>query len=345
MILKTGLIRRRRKRIERKRVAIIGGGSWPTALAKLFLNHVDSLTWYIRNPEDVEYFKKHGCNPKYLSSMQLPVHKVIFTSDIKEAIANNDVLLFGIPSAFLHQSLNDLHPDDFKDKFIISAIKGIIPENLMVITDYFNQIFDISYNNMAIISGPCHAEEIASERLSYLTVASKKRSKAESLSQLLVCDYIHTIISRDIIGIEYAAILKNIIAIGSGICHSIGYGDNFQAVLVSNAIREMKRFIDEVDAEKRTVDSSAYLGDLLVTAYSQYSRNRTFGTMIGKGYSVKSASLELNMIAEGYYASKCIHEINLKEKVKLPIIETVYQILYENKPAAIAIKELTVQLH
>jgi len=331
--------------MEKQRIAVIGGGSWATALAKLMLNHVDSLTWYIRNPDDIEHFKKHRCNPKYISSMTLPVEKVHFTNDIKKAIRENDVLLFAIPSAFLHASIRDLHPLDFKDKFVISAIKGIIPENLMVITDYFNKVFDISYNNMAIVSGPCHAEEIASERLSYLTVASKKRSKAEALSRLLVCDFIHTIISKDIIGIEYAAILKNIIAIGSGICHSIGYGDNFQAVLVSNAIREMKRFINEVDAEKRTVDSSAYLGDLLVTAYSQYSRNRTFGTMIGKGYSVQSAALELNMIAEGYYAAKCVHDINLKVKVNMPIVETVYSILYENAKPAEAIKELTTQLH
>ncbi|MFW6327119.1 MAG: NAD(P)H-dependent glycerol-3-phosphate dehydrogenase, partial [Bacteroidota bacterium] len=228
--------------------------------------------------------------------------------------------------------------------FIISAIKGIIPDDNLTFAEFFNQYYNVPFSQVGIITGPCHAEEVALERLSYLTIASKLSKNSEILSGMLDCRYIKTITTNDIYGTEYAGVLKNIFAIAAGISHGLGYGDNFLAVLVSNSIQEIKRFLDKTYKNKRKVFSSAYLGDLLVTAYSQFSRNRTFGMMIGKGYSVKSAQLEMNMIAEGYYSTKCIKEINSKYMVKMPITDAVYNILYEKISPSIEIKILSDKL-
>jgi glycerol-3-phosphate dehydrogenase (NAD(P)+) len=302
------------------KIAVLGGGSWGTAIVKLLLHNTDELNWYVRDRENIDFIKKHHHNPKYLSSVEIDVRKIKFFSNISEAISQSDILIFAIPSPFLKESLSD-YSNGFENKFIVSAIKGIIPGDNLTISEFFNRQYNVPYKNMGIISGPCHAEEIAMERLSYLTIACTNRASAAVIIDKLACHYVKVKTSKDIYGTEYAAVLKNIIAIAAGICHGLGYGDNFQAVLVSNAIQEIKRFLDKTYKSKRKVFSSPYLGDLIVTAYSQFSRNRTFGTMIGKGYTVKSAQLELGMIAEGYHATSCITEINKEFNVKMPIIK------------------------
>lgn len=325
------------------KIAVLGGGSWATAIIKLLLHNIDELNWYIRSQENIDFIKKFHHNPKYLSSVDIDVQKINFFNNISEAINESDILIFAIPSPFLKESLENYNTG-FENKFIVSAIKGIIPGNNLTISEFFNKHYNVPYKNIGIISGPCHAEEIALERLSYLTIACTSQTKAEVIVNKLSCHYVKIKTSKDIYGTEYAAVLKNIVAIAAGICHGLGYGDNFQAVLVSNAIQEIKQFLDTTYKSKRKVFSSPYLGDLIVTAYSQFSRNRTLGTMIGKGYSVKSAQLELSMIAEGYHAASCINEINKEYDVKMPIINAVYNILYEKIAPAIEIKLLTDKL-
>jgi glycerol-3-phosphate dehydrogenase (NAD(P)+) len=326
------------------RIAILGGGSWATALAKLLSSNTESLNWYIRNTESVDFFKLHGHNPNYLSSIMFNTEKITFYSNLKETIENSDILILAIPAAYLKEAMISANVD-FSNKIVVSAVKGIIPDDNLTISGFFNQYFQVPFENIAVITGPCHAEEVALERLTYITVASRKKELAEKIASFLKIWYIRTITTTDVHGIEYASVLKNIVAIASGIAHGLGYGDNFQAVLVSNALQEIKRFLRKTqlpdEKEKRKLLTSAYLGDLLVTTYSQFSRNRTFGNMIGKGYSANATQLEMNMVAEGYFAAKCIHEINLKYKVKMPVTESVYRILYKKIPPAIEMKSLT----
>ncbi|NJM17188.1 MAG: glycerol-3-phosphate dehydrogenase [Bacteroidales bacterium] len=298
-----------------------------TALAKIILHNQAQIGWYIRSDEQIEYQIAHGHNPKYISSVELPAKRVRYSSDLNAIVYNASHLIFAVPSPFLKDTIEGLDTN-YKDKFIISAIKGIVPGENLTIAEYFNKVHNVSFDNIGIITGPCHAEEVALERMSYLTVAAKDKDQAELIAQNLRAHYIRANTVKDIYGIEYASVLKNIVAIASGICHGLGYGDNFQAVLISNAMQEMKRFLDKTYKSKRKMNSSPYLGDLLVTAYSQFSRNRLFGTMVGKGYSIKAAQLEMNMVAEGYYASRCIYEINQKHKVSMPIMEAVYNIVY-----------------
>jgi glycerol-3-phosphate dehydrogenase (NAD(P)+) len=325
------------------RIGILGGGSWATALVKLLLNNYDQLNWFIRDPEDIDFIKKYQHNPKYLTSVELDTNKINFCYPIDEAIDNSDILIIAIPAPFLEKSL-ETYNGKFDDKFIVSAVKGIIPVHNMTVAEYFNRVYNVPFGSVAIISGPCHAEEIALERLSYLTISSKNKEDAEFIASLIECHYVKTKISKDIYGTEYAAVLKNIVAIAAGISHGLGYGDNFNAVLISNAHQEIKRFLDKTYKSKRKINSSPYLGDLLVTAYSQFSRNRTFGTMIGKGYTIKSAQLEMNMVAEGFYAVGCIKEINKQYNVKMPIIDAVYNILHARISPAIEIKLLSEKL-
>ncbi len=328
-----------------KTAGILGGGSWATAIVKMFIDtgNCKKLNWYIRNTENIEHIKKFKHNKHYLSSVRLNTEKLFLSNDINQIISKSDVLIFAIPSAFIK---NALIKNNFSlsDKIIVSAVKGIIPGENQIFAEYFNQKYNVSLQNIGIITGPCHAEEIAAERLSYLTVASENRYLAEFIGNKIKTRYTKINISDDIYGTEYSAVLKNIYALASGICHGLGYGDNFQAVLVSNAIREMKRFVDTVHPINRDIKNSAYLGDLLVTAYSKFSRNRIFGTMTGKGYSVKAAQLEMKMIAEGYYAVKGIREINQKHKIFMPIVDAVYNILYLNKTPSEEIKKLTDKL-
>lgn len=326
------------------RIGVIGSGSWATAIMKLLLNNCDKVNWYVRRPEVLEYIKTNHKNPNYLTSLYLDISKINLFNDINEAVKNSDLLIFVVPSAFLKESLAPLR-ESLSDKIIYSAIKGIIPKDNITIADYFVKYFNVPLKNLGIIAGPCHAEEIALERLSYLTLASQSTHVSEILAEKIECRFLKTRSSKDIYGTEYSAVLKNIFAIAAGICIGLGYGDNFQAVLVSNCIREMKRFLDKtVPGAKLKINNSAYLGDLLVTAYSQFSRNRTFGAMIGKGYSVKSAMMEMNMVAEGFYATSCIYEINKAYGVNMPIVTAVYNILYEKISPAIEIKLLTENL-
>lgn len=319
---------------------IIGGGSWATAIAKMILNNEDHINWYLRNPKLIEKFKRDKHNPNYLSSVEFDTSKITFYSDINEIVDHSDALIFANPSAFLKDTLAPLEIS-LTDKFIISAIKGLVPDDNLIMGSYFHKIHHVPLNQFAVISGPCHAEEVALERLSYLTIACQDIKRGREFASKLQCNFIKTTVTDDIYGTEYSAVLKNVMAVASGICHGLGYGDNFQAVLISNGIQEIKRFVDTVHPITRDIKSSAYLGDLLVTCYSQFSRNRTFGTMIGKGYSVKSAQLEMLMIAEGYYAVKSIKEINDKYMVNMPITDAVYNIIYERISPTIEIKLLT----
>lgn len=315
-------------------IGIIGSGSWATALAKLFLNNCSSINWYIRNKTDIDNFKQFGNNPKYLSSVDFEISKINFTDSVADCIQKSDYLILAIPSAFLNDAFKEVKKSDLENKVFFSAIKGIVPEHNLIVGEYLNKIHGVPFQNIGVITGPCHAEEVAMEKLSYLTIASQNTGNAQTVSHLLNCRYLKSTVSDDIYGTEYSAVLKNVVAVAGGICHGLGYGDNFLAVLVSNAIQEIKRFVDAVHPIDRDIKASAYLGDLLVTAYSQFSRNRTFGTMIGKGHSVKSAQLEMNMIAEGYYAVKCVYEINKTYKVHMPITTAVYNVIYGNKNAA-----------
>lgn len=327
-----------------QKIAVIGGGSWATAIVKMLCENVDSLGWWMRNKEAIAHIQKHGNNPNYISAAELKKEKLYISSDLNAIVSEADCLVLAVPSAFLKETLAPLHVN-IKDKFIMSAIKGIVPENNTIIGDFFHNQYQIPYSNIGVVTGPCHAEEVALERLSYLTVACEEVEKALWFSEQIACRYIKTNVSEDIFGTEIAAVLKNVIAIASGVCHSLGYGDNYQAVLVSNAIREIKRFVDVAHPIQRDLKESAYLGDLLVTSYSQFSRNRTFGNMIGKGYSVRSAQLEMNMVAEGYYAVKCIKEINEKYEVSMPITNAVYHILYEKISPVIEMRLLSDQLN
>lgn len=323
---------------------MIGGGSWATAIIKMLCENMDKVAWWMRNEETIAHIKKYGHNPNYISAAELPSDELKISNDLNAIISAADCLVFAVPSAFLKATLESLQVS-LKGKLIISAIKGIVPEDNAIIGDFFHNQHDIPYSDIGVITGPCHAEEVALERLSYLTVACQDIEKAKWFSEQISCRYIKTNLSEDIFGTEIAAVLKNVVAIASGICHSLGYGDNFQAVLVSNAIREIKRFVDAVHPIKRDIKESAYLGDLLVTAYSQFSRNRTFGYMIGKGYSVRSAQLEMKMVAEGYNAVKCIKEINEQYGISMPITEAAYNILYDNISPVIEMRLLSDQLN
>ena len=318
----------------------MGGGSWPTAIAKIISMTQTNFNWYMRRSEQIEEFKSFGHNPYYLTGVKFNVDCISFYNDINEIVQNCDLLIFAIPSPFLKLHLQKLNVP-LKDKIVLSAIKGIVPDENMLVSDYFCSLYDIPKNKIAVLAGPCHAEEVAMERLSYLNIASITPEQSALIAELLNTHFVKTAISYDVTGVEYASVLKNIYAIVSGICHGLKYGDNFQAIFLSNAILEMERFVNTVSPQPRNICDSTYLGDLLVTAYSRFSRNRIFGTMIGKGYSVKTAQLEMEMIAEGYFGTKCIKEINSKYNVEMPILDTVYSILYEKKSAVPAIRKLT----
>ncbi|PYF70867.1 glycerol-3-phosphate dehydrogenase (NAD(P)+) [Pedobacter nutrimenti] len=326
---------------------MIGGGSWATAIIKMLSDNITEkeLFWWMRNTEAIEHIKKYRHNPNYLSSVEIRIPEANISDQIREMIASADYVVLNVPAAFLKETLKELGPKDLEGKKIVSAIKGIVPDENQIIGEFLNEKFGVPLENILVISGPCHAEEVALEKLSYLTIASVSTVHAEEFAGMLNTRYIRTNVSDDIFGTEYAAVLKNIYAVASGICHGVGYGDNFQAVLISNAIREIDRFVNAVHPISRDIKESAYLGDLLVTAYSQFSRNRTFGNMIGKGYTVKSAQLEMNMIAEGYYAVNCMHVINKKYKVDMPISRAVYAILYEKHSPVIEMKLLSEQLN
>lgn len=334
-----------------KNIAVIGGGSWATAIVKMLIEHrelpeptMNSLKWWVRSEEKATYIREKHHNPDYLSTVEIHPQSIEVGSNLKQIISTSDILVIAIPSAFLLNSLEGITAEDLKGKTIVSAVKGLVPHTKQIVGDFFMNDYQIPEDQIVVISGPCHAEEVASEKLSYLTIASANQTIARHFAGMLANKHIRTVISKDVRGTEYGAVLKNIYAVAAGMCNGLGYGDNFQAVLMSNAIREMKRFLRTITDADRKINHSAYLGDLLVTGYSQHSRNRTFGTMIGKGYSVKSAQLEMKMIAEGYYATKTVFELNQTMNIKMPIMDAMYNIIYKNLPAKFEIEKLSEKL-
>jgi glycerol-3-phosphate dehydrogenase (NAD(P)+) len=330
--------------VQAKKIAVIGGGSWATALVKILCNNADSVNWWMRSDEAVQHILKFRKNPKYLQSVEFNLNKINVSTDLREIIEPADIVIIATPSAFLTEIFSSIPNTIFKNKIIFSAVKGIVPEFNAIPARFIHKTFGTPYDKIGIICGPCHAEEVALERLSYLTIACQNDNYAQMMADALSCRYIKTTISDDLFGTEISAVLKNVYSLASGICSGLGYGDNFQAVLIANAIIEIENFIDVVSPIHRDVKSSAYLGDLLVTAYSKFSRNRTFGFMIGKGYSVKTAQLEMDMIAEGYYATKSVVEMNKKFQVEMPIVEAVYNILYEKISPLIEMRILSDKL-
>ena len=322
------------------KIGIMGGGSWATAIAKIISMTQTDFNWYMRRNDQIEEFKSLGHNPYYLTGVSFKMNNISFYDDINAHVENSDILIFAIPSPYLKQHLQKINVS-LKDKIILSAIKGIVPDENMLVSEYFSSFYNLPQENIAVLAGPCHAEEVAMERLSYLNIACTTPERSALIADMFNTYFIKTATSYDVTGVEYASVLKNVYAIVSGICHGLKYGDNFQAILLSNAVNEMERFIKAVSPQPRNICDSTYLGDLLVTAYSRFSRNRIFGTMIGKGYSVKTAQLEMEMIAEGYFGTKCIKEINSQFEVDMPILDTVHSILYEKKSAVPAIRKLT----
>ncbi len=323
------------------KVAVLGGGSWATALAKLLLQNCDRIGWYMRSEDKIEEFRKTGHNPSYLTDVCFDTGRIDFSDDINKVTKAADTLLVAMPSPYFLQEFSKVSVD-ISDKNVVSAVKGIVPDKNMIITDYLEHERGVDRKNMLVIGGPCHAEEVALERLSYLTIGCRDVDKARSFATLLASVRMKTIISEDVDGIEYAAVLKNVYAIAAGMVNGMKVGDNFMAMLVSNSIREMRKFVDTIAPMPRDIDLSAYLGDLLVTAYSRFSRNHNFGSMIGKGYSVKVAKMEMSMVAEGYYGTKCMHEINRRPdlQVEMPILDMVYSVLYEGANVRKAMKSL-----
>ncbi|QRR03648.1 NAD(P)H-dependent glycerol-3-phosphate dehydrogenase [Dyadobacter sandarakinus] len=319
------------------KIAVIGGGSWATALIKILCEqHNVQVRWWLRNQHDIAHIRKFHHNPSYLSDVVLSPKKVRVFEKTTEAVKGADYIILAVPAAFVQESLQHLSARHLQGARVVSAIKGMIPDRNILVTDWVSQEYGIKMEDTCVIAGPCHAEEVALEKQSYLTIASTACPAAEDFAGLMTCRYVSAHALDDLYGVEYAAVMKNIVALACGITHGLGYGDNFQAVLVSNAMQEIGNLVTAMDPRQRNMSASAYLGDLLVTAYSQFSRNRLFGNMIGRGYSVKAAQLEMKMIAEGYYATKSIHELNKLHQVNLPIVGAVYSILYEDQhPAAI----------
>ena len=321
------------------RVAVMGGGSWATAIAKIVLNHEESINWYIRRDDRIEEFQRLGHNPAYLTGLHFDTSRIQFSSDINDVVKKSDTLIFVTPSPYIKSHLKKLRTS-MRDKLVVTAIKGIVPEENLTVSRYFEKAFNVPEDQVACIGGPSHAEEVALDRLCYLTAGCRSVENAQLIADILAGKFVKASVSTDIEGIEYSSVLKNVYAIAAGICHGLKLGDNFQAVLVANAVQEMDRFLQCVEPGERRISNSVYLGDLLVTMYSNFSRNRVFGTMIGQGYSVKTAQLEMEMIAEGYYGTKCIKEINRHYHVNMPILDSVYNILYERIAPSVEIKVL-----
>lgn len=331
-------------RIDKKaRCAVIGYGSWATALVKVLLENEQRVGWYIRRADVIEHISRKGHNPRYIPDATLDTGRLDMSDDINKVVADADIVILAVPSAFLQMTLEPLTVS-LKDKFVVSAIKGIIPEGYVTIAEYVNQHYGLPFDQIGIVAGPSHSEEVSQERLSYLTLVCKNTENAEVLCGKFATPYIITHASTDIYGTEYAAVLKNIYAICAGISVGLGYGDNFLSVLISNAAIEMNRFLNDSYPSERNTSASAYLGDLLVTAYSKFSRNREFGMMIGRGLTVEQAQDEMAMVAEGYFAAECIIQVNKRFDIEMPIAECVYRILYEGQPAREEIEKMTKKL-
>ena len=319
---------------------IIGSGSWATALAKILTDNGHQVSWWIRSEDSIRYMQQRHHNRHYLTSVYFDTNMIRLSNDLEAVVANSDVLILAVPSAFLEEVLLQLSPESLKGKRVINAIKGLVPGSNLLINDYLSDMFSLPLEDYYTITGPCHAEEVANEKLSYLTFSGLEEGMTQQMADLFGNSYLQTIVNQDVIGVQLAAVLKNIYALGAGIAHGLDYGDNFLSVYITNCFREMQQFLEAYGEEHtepvtdHNYNASAYLGDLLVTCYSLHSRNRTFGNMIGKGYSVKSAQLELNMIAEGYYASKCLAEMNGEVGAYMPVAQAVFSILWQHQNAA-----------
>ena len=324
------------------KIGVIGSGSWATAMIKILTDNAEAkeLLWWVRKEEHADFIREYGHNPNYLTAVDIKVQPENISSNATAIIQQSDIVILNTPAAYLPAALANVKSSDLNGKTIVSAIKGIVPQDNLVVGEYLTRKFDLPFEQIVVVGGPCHAEEVSQERLSFLTFACENIDRAAQVANLFGTRYIQTVTSTDALGVEYGAVLKNIYAVATGICHGLGYGDNFQAVLVSNAIREMELFVHKIDAQKREINRSAYLGDLLVTTYSQFSRNRTFGNMIGRGYSIQSAQSEMNMVAEGYYASGCIQRITVRFGLHLPICDMVYEVLYNKKSARAEVAKL-----
>ena len=328
----------------KKVFGVLGGGSWGTALVKILSENCDKINWYVRNQENVDYINKFKSNSNYLNSVSLKINKINVSASIKDVTKNSEILVLAIPSPFLNSELKKID-NLIIDKHIFSALKGVVPDSHLVVSEHLNQKYGVPFSNIGIITGPCHAEEVALEKLSYLTVASQDAQIGQFVKKSLQTKFINSKFSKDSLGVEYAAMLKNIYALVAGVSNGLGYGDNFQSVLISNSVQEMKKFIKTIYKVKRDINGSEYLGDLLVTSYSSFSRNRTLGNMIGRGYTISSAISEMNMISEGYYATKNAYEIGLENKTKFKIIETAYEILYNGRSPKKCFKDLSEKLN
>ncbi|HEY0680525.1 MAG TPA: NAD(P)H-dependent glycerol-3-phosphate dehydrogenase [Chitinophagaceae bacterium] len=333
------------------KIGIIGSGSWATALAKLVTDNNLPINWWVRNENIVSHILQRHHNPNYLSSVYFNTTLLSLSTDINKVVSESDCLVIAVPSAYLLNTLGELPENSFNGKVVVSAVKGIMPEHNILLNDYLRQKYGLAVTDYYTVMGPCHAEEVAAEKLSYLTFSGIDQQVTQQIANCFATPYLNIILNDDVYGVQYAAILKNIYALGAGIAHGLEYGDNFLSVLIANSADEMAVFLKAVgirhievgvhDSEdpithrkNANYAASVYLGDLLVTCYSLYSRNRTFGNMVGKGYSVKSAQLEMNMVAEGHNASRCIYLINKDVKAEMPIAETIYRILWENvKPS------------
>ena len=328
----------------KKTFGILGGGSWGTAIVKILSHNLTTLNWYVRSEENASYIKKFKKNPNYLRSVNLNKNNIRVSSSIEEVVKNSDILVLAIPSPFLDLELQKIKLF-LNNKYIFSALKGVVPDSNLVVSEHLNSIYNIPKNKIGIITGPCHAEEVALEKLSYLTIACDDHVLGEYVRSSFETSFIRVKLSRDSIGVEYAAMLKNIYAFMAGVAHGLGYGDNFQSVLISNSVVEMNQFIRTIYKVKRDINDSEYLGDLLVTSYSTFSRNRTLGNMIGKGYSINSAIAEMSMISEGYYATKNAFEISLENKISFNIINAAHEILYKNASSKKIMRELSLKLN
>ena len=332
--------------MENKRIGIIGSGSWATAIAKIVTENGHQITWCLRQQSNIDYFEKRKHNPHYLRNAYFDLQKISFSTDIKLVVAASDIIIIAVPSIHIETTLASLEVGDLKDKLIVSAVKGVLPVHNILLNDWLAQKFNFPLSSYFTLLGPSHAEEVAAEQLSYLTFSGLDENTTTTIASYFKSEYINTIVNQDVIGVQYAGVAKNIYALGAGIAHGLEYGDNFLSVFIANCANEMQVLLKEIakkelnDASNMNHNASVYLGDLLVTCYSLHSRNRTFGNMIGKGYSVRSAELELNMVAEGYNASKCIHTMNQTLKVELPIMDAVYQILWEGAAPDLTFKNL-----
>jgi glycerol-3-phosphate dehydrogenase (NAD(P)+) len=341
------------------RLGVIGSGSWGTALVKILTDNKHTVNWTVRSEHVVSHLKARHHNPNYLHSVQFNCSLLNLNTDPAITFENSDVVILVTPSAYMTETLDRVDPALFKGRKIVSAVKGMVPGKNQLLNDYLKAQYDFPEEDYFTIMGPCHAEEVAAEKLSYLTFSGSDEAFTQILASCFQGEYLNAIVNTDVYGVQYAGIMKNIYALGAGIAHGLEYGDNFQSVFIANCADEMAGFLRmagvadmEVGVHKALAShkkspnyaASVYLGDLLVTSYSLFSRNRTFGNMIGKGYAVKAAQLELNMVAEGYYASKSIHEINKKINADLPIADAIYEILWDHLSAEQGFKKIESNL-